>query len=255
MTWAITIGAYRLCDFVALNLAQCRKLFGADTMLLVSDDLSHFGPQMSAIAERYEAGYMAPQARRSHFSGDFQALINAVVFAAATQSDAALKLSQRFVPCDGLKALLEETFSNPSVQIVLPGRPGTSQMARPSASFYSQFGILTDCIAIRRGAIPPDELVDVYRARHRSEERGARLVETTLGWIIANRFRPENVAVLDQLANHSPLNPRKLFLRKSQSNRGEYIRLAEEHGIKGVFDLREWGLIEGPHYMAAPLIA
>jgi len=47
---SITIGAYRLVDFVRLNIAQCRLLF-PDSPILISDDLSEESPKMEALAE------------------------------------------------------------------------------------------------------------------------------------------------------------------------------------------------------------
>ena len=65
---------------------------------------------------------------------------------------------------------------------------------------------------------------------------------------IAAKLLTGKVRMLDALANHQIGQP-KLYLRKAQSNRGEYIKLAEEHGLAGEFDVREWVAIEGKDYL------
>ena len=98
MNFAICIGAYRLKDFVELNILRCRRIFGADVPIIVSDNLSDASPAIAALAQRYGTLYRCPTAPYSHFSGDVQSAINALALADATGADVALKLSMRLNP-------------------------------------------------------------------------------------------------------------------------------------------------------------
>lgn len=252
--FAITIGCYKLTDFIELNVRRCRTLFGEDVPILLSDDLSPISKEIEALADRHGCDYWQ-EGRRSHFSGDMQACVNSLVFAKETNADVSIKISQRLIPVlPRFREMIEESFRDPEVCIVLPGRPHINQIARPASRFYSKFGILTDVIAVRNGALIPHDLAEIYRGRFRLGVKHADcLVETTWGWVLANRFKGGQVRVLDGLANHVPFQP-KVFLRKSQAMEKEYRDVAAMEGVKGMFDIREWGRIEGKEYKCRPSV-
>ena len=54
MHTAITIGSYRLADFVRLNAAACRRLW-PDSPILISDDRSQDSPAIEAVAATFVA--------------------------------------------------------------------------------------------------------------------------------------------------------------------------------------------------------
>ena len=254
---AVTIGSYKLCDYVDLNLAQCRKLFDEhDPYFLVSDDRSPRSKEIEAIAKKHGASYVVGEKRRSHFTGDLQSLLHAAKFGELTEAWLCIKLSQRFVPAhpDFVDLLLSQ-FGDLNVAMVLPGQPQKRQMARPSANFYSQFGLLTDCMAWRPAALPAEKIEQFYRdqlADITDQKKGKHLVEVTMGRI-AERLLPGRVRMLDGLANHQIGKP-KLYLRKAQSNSGEYRQLAKEHGLEGTYDTREWVAIEGKDYIPVGVV-
>lgn len=253
MKWAITIGAYKLFDFVALNVCRCRVIFGDDVAILIDDDKSENSDRIREIAEKYDCSYVCSKMRRGHFSGDITTFINTLVFGKQVGCDIALKLSQRVVPVlPSFREAFEKAFANPQIQIVLPGKIGNNQIARPSARFFQLFGILTDVAAFRNGAIEPEELVSIYRERFTTGKNHAdALVETLFGHLLATKFK-DSAVVLPELANYQPFKP-KPYLRKSQCLEREYQALADMHGLTGSWDVRDWGLIERQGYLCRPL--
>lgn len=251
MKLCLVIGSYKLHDFVRLNLAQCRRLFGEDIPILMSDDRSPMSDLIAEAADMYGASYVCGEKRMSHFTGDMQHLLCAAKWGELTESDVCIKLSQRFIPLheDFVKVLLDP-FADESVVMVVPGQPKKRQMARPGSAFYAGFGLLTDCMAWRPRELPAETIEKFYRdqlADVNDAQKGKHLVEVTVGRIAAKLLQGR-VRMLDALANHQIGQP-KLYLRKAQSNRGEYSKLADEHGLSGEWDVREWAAIEGKDYL------
>lgn len=251
MKLSLVIGAYKLHDFVRLNLCQCRTLFGDDIPILVSDDRSPVSDLIAEAANDYDASYICGEKRMSHFTGDLQHLLCAAKWGELTESDVCIKLSQRFVPLvPEFVTTLTEPFNDPTVAMVVPGQPKKRQMARPGSAFYAGFGLLTDCVAWRPGALSSETIEKFYRdqlADVTDTMKGKHLVEVTIGRIAA-KLLAGRVRMLDALANHQIGKP-KMYLRKAQSNRGEYAKLAETLGLSGEFDVREWAAIEGKDYL------
>lgn len=254
MKWAITVGAYKLADFVTLNVCRCRVIFGDDVDICIDDDLSENSPKIREIAERYECGYVCSPVQRGHFAGDLQTFLTAIAFGKQTECDLVLKISQRVIPVlPAFREVAEKAFSNPEIIVALPGKPKMNQIARPAARFYSSFGILTDVVAIRNGALEPEELLDVYRKRFTTSTNHAdSLIETTWGWLLAQKFK-HSTAIIPEWTNHEAFKP-KIYLRKSQAMESEYATLAAMHDLVGTWDVREWGLIEGKNYLCRPLV-
>ncbi len=180
-----------------------------------------------------------------------QAVLNAIAW--GQESDVTLKISQRFIPVlPSFVDALESAFSNRRIQLALPGQIELRQIARPQASFYGRFGILTDVIAIRTGALSEQDLLECYLNRVRyPKNRSDCFIETTFGWLLANRFKDAHV-IIPEWTNHKPFQA-KVYLRKSQSNNNEYAKVAEMEGVTGDWDLREWGIIEKGNYMPRPV--
>jgi len=187
----------------------------------------------------------------SHCSGDWQAFINAGVWAIENACPVALKLSQRFVPAHpDFRSYVLDALSRKSA--VIPGRMGRMQIARPIARFYTKFPVLTDCVAWKVEKFMPSDMMNTYKERFTGGKptAGTALVEAAWHDAILRRFKDDAV-ISHELANHVPLQP-KLFLRKAQSSAHEYQMLASEHGFKGNFDVREWSAIEGKQYQCRP---
>jgi len=250
MTVAITIGAYRLVEFLHLNVLRCRRIFGPDTCVLVSDDKSTESGAIERLAKDLDCEYTVSKKRMSHFSGDAQAVLNAIVFGRECGADVALKLSQRLIIVrPEFRTAMEVAFADPEVQIALPGRIPKNQISRSGARFYSRFGLLSDSVAIRPNAIEPQEFLDIYRercahGRHPSES----FVETSLGFLLAHKFQGNRHRLLAEWTEHKSGQP-KIFLRKSQSSANDYALVARLEGMNwdaSQIDCREWREIEGP---------
>ena len=245
---AITIGCYKLVPFIRLNVLRCRRLLPG-VRILLSDDKSPESRAILDLACELDCDYVCGPRRRSHFSGDAQAIVNSIVFAEECGVEAALKISQRLIPVlPSFFGALERAFKDPDVQVVLPGRINKAQISRMSARFYAKFGILTDVIGFRRGAISPDEFLAVYRdrckeGRHPSDS----FCETSVGYLLDKRFGGDKHRIIPEWTNHQHGMP-KLYLRKSQSTTSDYCQIAAMENLPtdvSTYDLREWREIEG----------
>src|SRR5207302_724487 len=94
-SWAITIGAYRLWDFVELNVCRCKVIFGDDVSICIDDDKSPESPKIEAVADKHGCHYICSTERRGHFAGDAQTIATCLAFGKQTGADYSLKLSQR----------------------------------------------------------------------------------------------------------------------------------------------------------------
>lgn len=253
MIYAICIGAYKLTQFVELCVLRCRRVFG-DVPILISDDLSINSPAIKALAEKHDCDYVVGPSQRSHFSGDMQAFVNLLKFMDELQVDVGLKLSQRFIPVlPRFKETMDETFSDSNIQLCLPGQMAKRQIARPRCFFYGKFGILSDCLALRRGAITPEELLECYRARCKPGQKSSdSFAETTWGHLLATKFADRH-RIMQEWTHHKPFES-KIYLRKSQATEPEYAQVAAMEGVKGYWDVREWGQIEGKEYQSKPTV-
>jgi hypothetical protein len=247
---AITVGAYRLVDFVRLNIAQCQSLF-PDSPILISDDLSEESDKIRSVSEDAGCSYICSNSQRGHTAGDFQSFVNGAIFA-RDHGMLALKLSQRFVPAlpqfhEGL--LNECDHDGDAFLAVLPSRLHPNQVARPGANFYLKFGHLTDCVLWDPSVITGEVLQQHYNTGYAGHHSN---LFSELAW---DRIRNDpcfpNVRRVDWLANHEPMKP-KLYLRKAGSTVMEYADLAAKHGIKGDFNLGEWKAIMGRDYKCVP---
>ncbi len=248
MNLAITIGCYKLTSFVELNILRCRRLCGPDVPILLSDDRSDASKDIQSLAEKYDCNYICPKQRRSHFSGDMQAIINSIVFAVESGRGFALKLSQRCVPVlPGFFVAMDRAFKDPEVQVCLPGRINRAQISRPGARFYARFGFLTDILAFRVGAIEPEDFLKIYRERNaHGRHPSDSFCETTIGYLLDKRFSGNRHRILDEWTNHRHGMP-KLYLRKSQSPSSDYCQIAAMENLStnvSTYDLREWREIE-----------
>lgn len=144
-------------------------------------------------------------------------------------------------------------FDNPNVAIVFPPKMDKKHLARPGIGLYTQFSMLTDCLAWRTIEIDPDMLLRVYVERQKTGHRLSAVPECAWAQIADEQFHGRTVGV-DKLSNPD-LYEGKCYLRKASATQGEYIRLAQELGIDGGnFDLREWNAQEGVNYLVRPVV-
>ncbi len=241
---ALVVGSYALVDFIRLNVLQCQTLWPFSP-LLISDDHSFRSEEIERMADELGVHYICSERRRTHTSGDWQAFVNGSVFGKEQEVDWVVKISQRFIPLEGFAEKLEAELNE--VDAVLPGRMHPNQIARPGASFYLQFGHLTDVVAYKPSVFTPQILTEAYNQGFAGMSKGDLFSE--VAW---DRLRQRfNVRRVDWMANHEIGKP-KLYLRKASSGTQEYFALAEKRGVSGFFDCREWKVIEGHAYRSVP---
>lgn len=252
MKLAFTLSSYRLVDFVKLGLAQLNKM-AKDTPVLVSDDRSSESGQIENVSKEYGATYRCSKTRRSHFGGDFQSIVNSLVFAEAAGADVAVKISQRFILRRSQAIdVIQKTFEDPNIMMATPGRPTVSNGGKAQKGFNS-FSILTDIVCLRVGSITAEQLLVMYRSRIINEKVPWKdFIECTIDQLHANQFNGRSVKV-EELTNQ-PDKADPIYLRRYQNTEQQYRNLALEHGWNGNFPLNEWGQIERQQYMCHPVV-
>lgn len=250
MRLAFTISAYRLHAFVRLGVYQIREL-SPESPILISDDPSPESPEIKKIAEQCGCVYRRPAKRRGHFAADFQGLVNALAFAQAAACDVGIKVSQRFIfrKPESI-AVLRRAFEDPNIMVATPGQPATNTNNRPSGGF-AKFTTLSDIVAIRVGALSPDDLLQMYRGRLiREKVPWASFIECAIDDLHHSRF-PGQTVKIPELTNPTA-DP--VYLRRYQAGEQQYRELALKHGFNGIFPTTEWSQIEGKGYMCRPVV-
>lgn len=250
MRLAFTIGAYRLVDFIKLGVKQIQKL-SPDSPILISDDPSPESEHIRRLAQETGCTYKGARVRRSHFGGDFQALVNCLAFATAAEADVAVKVSQRFIfrKQESID-VIRKTFEDPNILMATPGQPIVNNGSRAGKGFGA-FTILTDVVMFRVGAITPEELLVMYRSRIiRETVPWKDFIECTIDELHAQKFQGRT-ARIQELTNPVP-DP--IYLRRYQNTEEQYRNLALSHGMNGQFTLVEWNALEGRHYICKPIV-
>lgn len=248
--FAVTIGSYALPNFVALNIAALRRLFGSDLPILVSDDRSHLSARIEQISKMNRCAYFCSKIRRMHFAGDMQSLINSVVFAKQMGAEWAVKVSQRLVLFSpNLRPILDRYLADPNIIIALPGSPDPTRSRSPG---FAKYPFLTDVMFLRASEIEPNFLREYYENHWKNGKHyWDGFVELTINSLLKSDWKDRH-AVLHELTNMPP-GPERLYLRRYQNHAGEYERLAAELGLnlRG-FDVSEWKALERGSYSPAP---
>lgn len=251
MRIAFTIGSYRLVDFIKLGIKQIQTL-SSDSPILISDDPSVESEYIRRLAKETGCAYSGAKTRRGHFSADFQAIINSIAFAKAAEADVAVKVSQRFIfrKPEAID-VIRKTFEDPNILMATPGQPMVTNGTK-AAKGFSQFSILTDVVMFRVGAITPEELLVMYRARIlRERVPWSSFIECTIDEL-HGKFQG-CTAKLDELTSQpDPRDP--IYFRRYQNTEQQYRDLALSHGFNGNFTTAEWGAIELRNYMCKPQV-
>lgn len=250
MKLSFTLSTYRLKSFVHLGLAQLRKL-SPESPILVCDDRAAESDAIKEYADQYGAQYRCSRVRRGHFAADFQSLVNAIVFAQSTGSDVAVKISQRFVfrKPESID-VIRKCFENPNIMAASPGQPKVTA-GSAGARGFGAFGTLSDIVAIRTGALSPEQLLHLYRARLlREKVPWASFIECVVDELHNNVF-PGRTIKIPELTNPTA-DP--IYLRRYQATENQYRQLAHENGFNGLFPLTEWREIEKMGYMCKPKV-
>lgn len=251
MKFAFTISAYRMPAFVRLGVHQLRA-FSPDSPILISDDPSAESKDIKAIADEFGCTYRCPAKRRGHFAGDFQSLVSALAFAGAANCDVGLKISQRFIfrKPEAL-SVIQKAFEDSNIVVATPGQPSTNTNNLSSGGF-SKFTTLSDIVAIRVGAMSPDDLLQMYRGRLLRERNvpWASFIECAVDDLHHSKF-PGRTVKIPEITN--PTND-PIYLRRYQATEKQYRDLALSHGFNGMFPTGEWGQLEGKGYMCRPVV-
>jgi hypothetical protein len=247
---AFTISSYRLHAFVRLGVLQLKEL-SPDSPILISDDPSPESSEIKKIAEELGCNYRCPTKRRGHFAADYQGLVNSLAFAQAAGCDVGVKVSQRFIfrKPESI-SVLRKAFEDSNIMVATPGQPATSSNNRPSGGF-AKFTTLSDIVAIRVGALSPDDLLQMYRGRLiREKVPWASFIECATDDLHHSKF-PGKTVKMPELTNPTG-DP--IYLRRYQASERQYRDLATKHGFGGIFPVTEWGQIEGKSYMCRPVV-
>lgn len=247
--FAVTIGSYALPNFVALNIAALRRLFGPDLPILVSDDRSHLSPRIEQIANMNGCAFYGSKIRRGHFCADYQSVINSVAFAKQVGAEWAVKTSQRLVMFNlALRPILDRYLSQPSVVIALPGSPDPTRSRSPG---FAKYPFLTDVMFLRSSEIEPNFLREYYENHWKNGKNYfASFVEATVHDLIRGPWDGRHV-VVHELTN-MPQDSTRYYLRRYQNSAGEYERLAASLGLNlHGFQLDEWKRLD-KNYSPAP---
>lgn len=248
---AFTISSYRLHDFVKLGLKQLQKL-SPDSSILVSDDRGAESEMIKQTAEEHGAAYRGSDKRRGHFCADYQGLVNSLAFAEAAGADVAVKVSQRFIfrKPESID-VIHKTFSDSNILAATPGRPRVMPGKGKASKGFSNFGILSDVVMIRVGAMTPMDLLVMYRERLLNARSSiASFIECTVDLLHTEKF-PGRTARIEELTNPT-VDP--IYLRRYQATGQQYRELAESYGFGGVFPTCEWAQIEQGNYLCKPVV-
>lgn len=242
MKFAVTVGAFELTQFVHANIKYIQESFGADTDILVSDDVSQQSDAIKAICETEGVAYYRSAGRMHHFSGDMQAILNSISFARQVGADVAVKISQRFwVISPEVRRRAEEIFGNPSTVIALPGRPPPSQIL--GSKSFSAYPVLTDILFLRANDFDPHTLKVYYETRWKN---GPKIwhcfCETTFADLVNSQYRDRH-HIFQELTQNIPGQP-QLFLRRYMATPQQFQKAAAKFGIGGYFQTGEWRNLE-----------
>lgn len=254
MKFALTIGAYRLLDFIHLGICQLQKVFPGEP-ILVSDDQSERSPHIAELATKLGATYAGSNSKRGHFSGDLQALLNAVQFARAHECEWAVKVSQRFIfKNPAARQCLLEGLSSPSVVFGLPGRLDPKTLRPFAAHGFTKLPCQTDLLVLRVDGVDPEVILSDYRKKMENIHYAPHgtFIEGLASDLFHGRFK-DRATILHDFTAHLPgREGGDLYLRRNQNHDYDYRALAREHGINGDFNLEEWAQLEKRGYWPYP---
>lgn len=251
MKFAVTVGSYELAQFVEGAVCCIREAFGADTPILISDDVSERSPEIESIAAKRECHYWRSTGRMNHFAGDFQAVMNALTFAQQEGAEIAVKVSQRlWVLSPKIRERAEAIFADDNIAIALPGRPKKEQIV--GAKSFHAYAYLTDIIFMR----PRDFNADTMRVYYQTRFRNGRkiwdcFVETAFIDLVNRQFATRH-RVFEELTDVNGGEP--LFLRRYCTTHQQYAKAASKFGIAGYFPTNEWKSLQR-NYNPRPALA
>lgn len=253
MRFAISIGSFQLFNFVKLNCAYARRVFGDETPIVIYDAPSDECPRIKALADEYGCAYITERVNRSHFAGCLQNSITAIAFAQSQGCDIGIKLNQRTVLLSPeIPKLLEQEFRDPQVTLVSPGQYPKESILDEASHFHSRFQQAVDVLCFRANAWDAQGVADRYKAQWTSPtaDRFAHYTETF--WANESKRLGNAHRKVEWLTAHTPGEKFK-YLRKIQNTQSDYNLSAVAIGLPaGEFKTEEWSKLKSGSYRPAP---
>lgn len=94
---AIVIGNFAAIPYIHLQL-EARRRFYPETPLLVQDDCSPFGKELSSLCREYGAEFASNTTRFPASKGDMTAMVHGMAWAREQGIELLVKFSRRFIP-------------------------------------------------------------------------------------------------------------------------------------------------------------
>lgn len=249
MTFALTIGSFQLFNFVRLNVAAARKVFG-DSPIMIYDAPSAESPRIEALAQEYGCAYTTERQNRGHFAGDIQSAVTTIAFAQHHGCNVGIKLNQRTILLSPeIPKLLAKEFKNPEVTLVTPGQYPAESIPDEASLFHSRFQFGVDVLCFRASAWDAQGVADRYRKQW-TEGTGKYDTYSETFWANeSQRLGPAHRKV-DWLTAHT--GPFK-YLRKIQNRETDYNAAAVALGLPaGQFTTAEWSKMKPGEYRPSP---
>lgn len=252
MTFAITIGAFQLFNFVRLNVAWARRVFGEEAAICIYDSPSEENERIKALAEEYWCAYFCEPTNRGHFGGDIQASVAAIAFAQHHKRDIGIKLNQRTILLSPeIPQLLAEDFADPLTWLVTPDRYPAESILHESSKFHSRFEQSVDVLAFRVKEWNAQGVADRYRQQW-TEGTGKFDTYSEVFWANESRRLGPAHRKPAWLTAHVPGEPFK-YLRKIQNRESDYAKAAMDAGLAiGSFPTGEWSRLKPGEYRPSP---
>jgi hypothetical protein len=249
MTFSITIGSFQLFNFVRLNVAYARKVFG-DAPICLYDAPSEESPKVQALAEEYGCAYVTERVNRGHFGGDIQSAVIAIAFAQQHQCDVGIKLNQRTILLSPeIPQLLAREFKNPEVTLVTPNTYPAESIIDQSSRFHSLFPAAVDVLCFRARDWDAQGVADRYTRQWKESDYKYATYSEVFWGNESLRLGSAHKKV-DWLTTHDC--PQK-YLRKIQNREADYNAAAVAIGLPaGQFATAEWSKLKPGQYRPSP---
>lgn len=239
--FAISIGCFKLKNFVRLNVAYLRRVFGDDAPIFLYDSPSEENGDIRLIAADYGCAYACEPVNRGHFAGDVQAAVAAVAMAQHHGCEFALKVNQRTILLSPeIPSLLEQAFSDPQVTLVTPGRYPEVSIIDPASRFHGRFPQAVDVLCFRAAQWDAQGIGDRYKTQWTTSTSRYGAYSEVFWANEVKRIGAGAHRVAPWLSAHVDGEPFK-FLRKIQNREEHYNEAARQIGLPlGAYPLQEW---------------
>jgi hypothetical protein len=252
LKFACTIGCHELGEFIRLNVANLRRVFGDEAPICLYDSPSTRNDEIKGVADEYGCAYFCERKNRLHFAGDIMAAVTAIAFAQHHHCQVGLKINQRTILLSPeIPALLTREFADTNVSLVTPARYPAESILDQSSAFHARFQQAVDVLAFRVEAWDAASVAERYRTQWTT---GTSKYDTYSEVFWANESKRLGRAhrTADWLTAHVKGEPFK-FLRKIQNRESDYCNAARAIGLPAAaYPTSEWSQLKPGAYSPAP---